>query len=351
MGKEIKVKIITLGGDEYEIETPVDILVGDVINELLPALRLPRIDAEGHPVTFRLDNKDTGKTLESGKTLEENEVREGHHLMLMRVTAAGCFAESARVMLPSGDYVPLGSIKPHDTILTFDPETSSYLSGQVKGVYLETYARQVIINNRMVTTPDQHLLLANRTWTTAGYLTEGDVLLEFPFKRTVVENVRTVEELMPMLSLTLKHPLCFVVEGCVVRDLLGKQEKLQKSVDVFLSYSVADKDEARAIFDVLEKNKVSVFLAERSIEAGQPWEGVVKQALKGCRNFWLLVTPDSLRSEWVITEWASAWALDKHIVPILFRCRPEDLPPRLRAYQCVDFHRVGDAVVSLQRKG
>jgi hypothetical protein len=351
MAKEIEVKLITMGGEEKDIETPTDIKAEDFIKELAAALRLPVDDREGRPVSWRIDNKETGKTLDGAKTLEENEVREGHRLILMRTTAAGCFAESTQVMLPSGDYAPLGSIKPHDSILTFDPETSSYLSGQVKGVYLETYSRQVVINNRLVTTPDQHLLLANRTWTTANYLTEGDVLLEFPFKRTVVEEVRTVEGLTPMLSLTLKHPLCFVAEGCVVRDLLGKQEKLQKAVDVFLSYSAADKDEARAIFDVLEKNGVSVFLAERSIEAGQPWEGVVKEALKNCRNFWLLVTPDSLRSEWVITEWASAWALEKHIVPILFRCRPEDLPPRLRAYQCVDFHRVGDAVGSLRRKG
>lgn len=221
----------------------------------------------------------------------------------------------------------------------------------MKGLYVETYARQVVINDRLVTTPNQHLLLADHRWTTANDLTAGDVLLEFPFKRTAVEDVRTVEELTTMLSVTLKHPLCFVVEGCVVRDLIGKQETLQKSIDVFLSYSTANKDEARVIFDILAKNDVSVFLAERSIEAGQPWEDAVKEALKGCRNFWLLVTPDSLRSEWVITEWASAWALEKHMVPILFRCRPEELPLRLRAYQCVDFHRVGEAIESLRRRG
>ncbi|MFL6211947.1 MAG: TIR domain-containing protein [Pyrinomonadaceae bacterium] len=348
MPAEIKLKIITMGGEEMEITTPDDITVGDFIRELRLAINLPFIDTDGRPITWQLDNKDTGQTLDSRKIFVAQGVVEGHHLSFIRTTATGCFPESAKLLLPSGAYVPIGSIKPHDSILTFDPSTASYSAGQVKGVYLETYARQVVINKRLVTTPDQHFLLANRTWTIAERLTEGDILLEFPFKHTVIEAIAREEILQPMRSLTLKSPLCFIMEGWVVRDLLGKQAKLPKAVDVFLSYATADKDEARIIFELLEREKITVFLAERSIEAGQVWEGAIKEALKSCHHFWLLVTPESLRSEWVITEWASAWALDKTIVPILFRCQPKDLPARLRAYQCIDFHQVEQAIETLK---
>jgi len=45
---------------------------------------------------------------------------------------------------------------------------------------------------------------------------------------------------------------------------------------------------------------------------------------------WLLATPESLRSEWVTTEWGVAWALGKNIVPILLGCTLNALPLRLQ---------------------
>lgn len=86
---EIKVKVVTMGGEERDIETPTDIKAEEFIKELVIALNLPLTDAEGHQVSWRIDDKDTGKTLEGIKTLEENGVREGHRLSLIRATVAG----------------------------------------------------------------------------------------------------------------------------------------------------------------------------------------------------------------------------------------------------------------------
>jgi len=58
-------------------------------DELLLALNLPRVDAESHPISWRLDNKDTGRTLEGDKTLGENGVKAGHRLSLIRQVVAG----------------------------------------------------------------------------------------------------------------------------------------------------------------------------------------------------------------------------------------------------------------------
>jgi TIR domain len=126
-------------------------------------------------------------------------------------------------------------------------------------------------------------------------------------------------------------------------------ENIASTVDVFVSYSDPDKHEARIIFDKLERERLKVFLAEKSIQAGEIWEEKIKEALKACRSFWILITPNSLRSEWVITEWAAAWALDKKIVPILLRCKPEDLPKRLQAYHCIDFHNIDHAISTIVR--
>jgi hypothetical protein len=87
--KQIKVKIITIGGEEHEIETPVDIKTADFIEELIVALKLTKTDAEGHPVNWRLDDKDIGRTLDPNQTLEAGGVQEGHRLNLIRAVVAG----------------------------------------------------------------------------------------------------------------------------------------------------------------------------------------------------------------------------------------------------------------------
>ncbi len=85
----ITVKISTQGGDQHDIEAPPDITVADFLKELANALQLPMTDAEGRTITWRLDNKDTGRTLEHDKTLAENGVADQHRLTLLRSVTAG----------------------------------------------------------------------------------------------------------------------------------------------------------------------------------------------------------------------------------------------------------------------
>lgn len=66
----------------------------------------------------------------------------------------------------------------------------------------------------------------------------------------------------------------------------------------------------------------------------------MKEALRSCRIFCVLITPNSLRSEWVAIEWNAAWVFGKKIIPILFRSNPEDLPKPLQSYQYIDFHQL-----------
>jgi hypothetical protein len=86
---DIKVSVVTIGGEKHDVEVPPDIKAEDFIKELISALKLPITDAEGHTISWRLDNKDTGRTLDAGRTIDENGVREGHQLMLIRATTAG----------------------------------------------------------------------------------------------------------------------------------------------------------------------------------------------------------------------------------------------------------------------
>jgi len=49
-------------------------------------------------------------------------------------------------------------------------------------------------------------------------------------------------------------------------------------------------------------------------------------------------------SEWVITEWGAAWALQKKIVPMLHRIDIPQVPVRLAGLQCVDAAEVNDHI-------
>ena len=89
MAAEIKVTVITIGGEKHEVEVPLDIRAEDFTKELIAALKLGVTDAEGHPISWRIDDKDTGRTLEGSKTMDENGVKEGHQLILLRNTTAG----------------------------------------------------------------------------------------------------------------------------------------------------------------------------------------------------------------------------------------------------------------------
>lgn len=339
---EIKITIYTQGGEVHDIEAPADIRASDLVKDLAEQLHFPAWDAEGNPVSWRLDNKDTGRTVDLERSLEQNGVQGGHRLSLMRQVTAGCFVESSQVLLPDGTGGAIGDLRSGDKILAYHADTASYRSEKIIGIYRQTYSSSVQINHIVETSLDQHFLLSSRRWVLASDLKQGDSLVCFPFGAKPVTSIARRDGLKSLISLTLAPSLCLVVEGFVARDLIGKQEYISRTIDIFLSYSVSDKDQARRLFERLDRSGRTIFLSEKSISPGDRWADSILGSLKSCEEFWLLVTPSSLRSEWVTTEWAAAWALEKKIVPVLFRCKPEDLPERLRAYQCVDFHEVGE---------
>ena len=126
----------------------------------------------------------------------------------------------------------------------------------------------------------------------------------------------------------------------------GTFPKEEFDYEVFLSYSRIDKDEARQIQKLLEQNGISCFLDEKSIMPGDDWELSLKKNLKNSRHLLLLMTPNSLKSDWVLSEWTIAWMLERMIVPVLLRCDFSQLPSKLQRYQSIDFHKLNDEMIS-----
>jgi hypothetical protein len=130
-----------------------------------------------------------------------------------------------------------------------------------------------------------------------------------------------------------------------LEDQVREQQKKRRwSYDVFLSYSDRDKEQAASIHEKVAAVGGRLFMAPKEISPGDDFADTIRNALVHSRELWLLVSPDSVGSEWAITEWGAAWALKKRIVPILYRCDHSKLPLRLRSIQTVDLHQIDELV-------
>lgn len=117
--------------------------------------------------------------------------------------------------------------------------------------------------------------------------------------------------------------------------------------DIFISYSSLDQNEAGILHQAITDAGKLAFLSAKSLNPGEDFADEIRRHLIGSRQLWLLVSPNSLKSEWVLTEWGAAWVLRKRIVPILHRCSPEQLPLRLRSIHSIDFHKYSELIKTL----
>jgi hypothetical protein len=110
------------------------------------------------------------------------------------------------------------------------------------------------------------------------------------------------------------------------------------SHDLFLSYAANDAITAYQIRDHAQGLQLRVFVAGLDLQGGDVWSEGIRKALTTSRELAVLMTPASLNSQWVATEWGSAWVLQKRIVPIILQVAPAQLPERLKQHEVVDFH-------------
>jgi hypothetical protein len=162
---------------------------------------------------------------------------------------------------------------------------------------------------------------------------------EREYVETRPEFVRRILKLSQRKRLQLE-----TIERFHVERTYREQIRRANTYDVFLSFADANRDEARLIEAKLTAVGQNVFLSPKELRPGDDFADRIRDAIHDSGEVWLLVTPQSLKSEWVTTEWGAAWVLRKIIVPILFRCDPDDLPARLKRLQCIDLHSIDDYI-------
>jgi hypothetical protein len=99
-----------------------------------------------------------------------------------------------------------------------------------------------------------------------------------------------------------------------------------RTPNVFISHSSRDRWVAKRINEDLQNLGASTFLDEKHIESGASIDLAIRGHLSDCDDFLLLVSPISVRSEWVLLELGGALALEKNVIPILLYVGVNDLP-------------------------
>ena len=95
---------------------------------------------------------------------------------------------------------------------------------------------------------------------------------------------------------------------------LGRR-KARYAFDAFLSYATANTAEAELVHAKASAAGLKVFMAPKHLVPGDDFAEAIRSALEGAAELWLLLSPQSARSEWVISEWGAAWVLRIPIVP------------------------------------
>jgi hypothetical protein len=154
---EVKVILSVLDLNKTEQAVfPRDRTVGEIISSIAANYGLPPRDKLGALIRYRLMSKALGRFLSLEETLNQAGVPLYDRLSLHREEVAGCFPETAKALLPSGDTAPIGELKSRDVVLAYDLEAGGYVPGEVEGIYQQTYSERLIINDLLITTPDQH---------------------------------------------------------------------------------------------------------------------------------------------------------------------------------------------------
>jgi biotin carboxyl carrier protein len=108
---------------------------------------------------------------------------------------------------------------------------------------------------------------------------------------------------------------------------------------VFVCYAQEDKDFAFKLIEKLEELKIPVWIAPRDIPPGADWNKALCDAILECSRFLIVLSPDAVRSKYVIGELQTAGEMDKHMVPVIHRdC---EIPLLLRGVQSIYLPSIG----------
>jgi hypothetical protein len=114
---------------------------------------------------------------------------------------------------------------------------------------------------------------------------------------------------------------------------------------VFISYSRKDLQFARRLAADIEETGFDVWWDISDLKGGDDWVRFIPTAIEASQYFVVLLSPDSVKSEWVAKEYSYALRLRKKVIPAMIK--PCEVPFALNTINFVDFvHEDYDVAVN-----
>jgi hypothetical protein len=166
------------------------------------------------------------------------------------------------------------------------------------------------------------------------------------FNSPFPETVQEASNLLAILWRENQQNLDFINElEVMLNELPPLKSKFQWMVDqprastqlrrVFLSYSRKDISFVRKLAEDLEKAGYDVWRDVSDLRSGNDWVRVIPKAIESAPYFLVVLSPNSIESEWVEKEYTQALSLRKKIIPILLA--PTRVPFALNTINFVSF--------------
>jgi hypothetical protein len=112
--------------------------------------------------------------------------------------------------------------------------------------------------------------------------------------------------------------------------------------DIFISYSRRDEDFTKQLKEQLKNAGFDIWIDREDILGGSAWQTAISKAIRECNTLIVVLSPDSVASEYVTKEITLADTHNKKIIPIM--CRTCELSPavelQLAGLHYIDFSQL-----------
>ncbi len=202
-----------------------------------------------------------------------------------------------------------------------------------------------------------HMIVEEDGLVTEAIAPRGDKGGEFTISRNVLRyvNVDSIRDYLRIQRYEAADPdYSSSFPSARVDSTVESMTRIEEEFryDIFISYSSKDQKVADVIYARLKESGLKPFLAPKDIDSGYIGSEEIRKALKDSAEMAILMSPNSIRSEWVLTEWGAAWGFDMHVTPVLLNCRISDIPKLLQERQKRDYPKEIDRYIQevLKRK-
>lgn len=183
------------------------------------------------------------------------------------------------------------------------------------------------------------ILLSPSLWTGVPELVQFQFLNDVRYPLSVVENrdaeYYKISKKIADLVLVNQEKEESVNEIKITKPEEAHNAIVSKKEQIFLSYCRNDGDFAELLKLRLEKEGIQTWIDNDGLDPGVDWRQDIDDAIRSSVTLVAIMSPEAKESEYVTYEWAFAWGVGIHIIPIMLKQTP--LHPRLATLQYLDF--------------